>query len=351
MSDSEKKVLGYLIEKYAKDLVDSFNQLETNYKGVGIDINEFLPVPFDDLSTLVVSAYYYEEKQMIEINFLRGREAYFHFNIYDDSWRTKIFDNEFGDFHDFYSLANPILDPPYIERFGFGKLYSLEEFLKDRNNTMDIAYFMTSSFLATDRLSYSNTTPESRIKYLESLAFEFKGKIEDSNTSEKELDDFLSFNKEILNLTLELDEFISEPILKDILEKYGQDLKPDAVAFDAKENKWVIVDYKRSQKKILKNVGKVRTSFKSDVNDLQAQLLDYVEYFQEQEHRNYFKGKYGLDIEYPFAIGIIGVLEEELTKDFNRVTHNLPKWFSLYPYNYLLRSFVNHINRMKKIIL
>ncbi len=354
MEVSKSRLLGYVIEKYATDLLKSFETLKLNYKKVNIDINKFIPSPFDDPSTIVVNSFYYSKKDRIEINFEKGKKGRFNYSVIEgEIWKANLFNGKSGNVNEVYSLARvlPKLEPPYLETYGYGMFYSFEEFVKSNKNTIDVAHFMISTRLLFDRISEPNDTPETRLRKLESLALEFQMKLENPNTSEKDLDRFLGENKEILNVTLELNNFISEPTLKDRLQKYNQDLKPDAIAFNAKENKWVIIDYKKSQKSLLKNVGKVRTSFRSDIYDLKAQLWDYVEYFQENEHRGYFKEKYGHSINYPSAIGIIGLLDENHQRDFNRIMHDLPKWFTLYPYNYILNSFINYIDKVKKLTL
>ena len=84
--------------------------------------------------------------------------------------------------------------------------------------------------------------------------------------------------------------------LKNILNKYEHDLKPDLIAFDTLNKKWVVVDYKKAKHKIIKNLHKVRTGFKSDVSNLRNQLKDYLEYFEEEDHRKYVKKTYKIDI-------------------------------------------------------
>lgn len=64
-------------------------------------------------------------------------------------------------------------------------------------------------------------------------------------------------------------------------------------------------------------------------------VRDYVEYFEEKEGRTYFNQKYGEYIENPNSIGIIGVVDENEVKDFNRQEKTLPRWIEIIPYNYL----------------
>lgn len=354
MTYTKQKSLGFVIEQFTKDLIASFDQLKLNYKKINIDITKFIPSPFNDLSTLVVSSFYYSKKDRIEINFVKGKKGSFHYNVIEEEiWRANMFDNESGVINELYSLANvlPTLNPPYLEIYGYGMFYSFEEFVKTRKNTIDIAYFMLSSTLAFDRISEPGDRPETRIKKFESLALEFQMKLEDPATSEKELDDFLNDNPVILERTLEIDKFISEPILKNVIGKYPHDLKPDGMGYNAKQDQWAVIDYKLANKELLKNVGKVRTGLRADVGALQDQLRDYVEYFQENDHRKYFEQKYDVIVKHPYAIGIIGMLKQEHQSDLNRIIHDFPKWFNLYPYNNILKSFTRYIDHIRKIIL
>ena len=133
-------------------------------------------------------------------------------------------------------------------------------------------------------------------------------------------------------------------ILKNILGKYEHDLKPDLIAYDTLNKKWVIVDYKKAKRTIIKNLDRVRSGLRAEVYDLQNQLRDYVEYFDERDHRNYISEKYNLNINYPDSLGIIGNVAVEEQETFNKVIKDLPRWFNVMPYNYLYDSFCNYVN-------
>ena len=110
------------------------------------------------------------------------------------------------------------------------------------------------------------------------------------------------------------------------------------------QNSKFAFDKKRAKNNLIKNIDKVRTGFKVDVNDLENQLFDYLEYFEEKEHREYIEKEYKCNIKYPEAIGIIGNISMEEQDAFNRLMQNKPRWFSVMPYNYLYDSFCNYVN-------
>lgn len=107
------------------------------------------------------------------------------------------------------------------------------------------------------------------------------------------------------------------------------------------------MDYKKTKRNIIKNLNKVRTGLKAEVHDLKNQLLDYLEYFEEKDHREHILKKYNLDIHYPNGIGIIGNVDEKEQVAFNRLMHNEPKWFKVIPYNYLYDSFCRYVEKYK----
>ena len=182
------------------------------------------------------------------------------------------------------------------------------------------------------------------LEYLQKIKKECKIYFFNESTPELVIDKFLEENPVILERGLHLEKLNHQLTLKNILNKYEHDLKPDLIAFYTLNKKWVVVDYKKAKHKIIKNLHKVRTGFKSDVSNLRNQLKDYLEYFDEEDHRKYVKKTYKIDIKYPDAIGIIGHINSEEEEDFNRLIKDEPRWFRVMPYNYLYDSFCNYVD-------
>lgn len=167
---------------------------------------------------------------------------------------------------------------------------------------------------------------------------------------ELEIDKFIEENAIILERGLNLVKPKSQVVLKDVLGKYGQDLKPDVIAFNEHHKLWTIVDYKRNKRSILKNTDTVRTSFKSEVNDLKAQLRDYKEYFEEEAHRDFVAKTYNLTLKYPTTLGLIGQINDSEIDDFNRQMKDEPRWFNVMPYNYLYENFKRYVELADKTL-
>ena len=184
---------------------------------------------------------------------------------------------------------------------------------------------------------------------LKMIGNEFYKLIYDEKTKELEIDKFIEENPIILEKGLDIINPIHQVILSDILQEYGQDLKPDVIGFNKYTNGWSIIDYKRAKRSLVKNNREVRCSFRSEINDLEAQLRDYKEYFNESIKRKEFFNKYGVDIEYPDTIGIIGYIDKSEIKQFNRLILDKPKWFNIKTYNYLEEKFSDYIRDLISI--
>lgn len=178
---------------------------------------------------------------------------------------------------------------------------------------------------------------------------EFSRLINNNDTKELEIDKFIEKNPIILEKGLDIINPIHQVILRDILNEYGQDLKPDVIGLNKYTKNWNIIDYKRANKNLIKNNDKVRCSFKSEVNDLEAQLRDYKEYFDESLQREYFYNKYKVNIEYPETIGIIGFIAHGEECQFNRLISDKPRWFNVRTYKYLEEKFHNYIQDLMSL--
>ena len=251
----------------------------------------------------------------------------------------------------------------YMDPYNFGIISLQNTFLGDIENgiMIDLGFIINSSRLsnllenikefAIDFLNSNRDLDKYKdeydrqeyLKYLSKLKDECKIYFFNENTPELVIDKFLEKNPVILERGLHLEKLNHQLTLKNILNKYEHDLKPDLIAFDTLNKKWVVVDYKKAKRKIIKNLHKVRTGFKSDISNLRNQLKDYLEYFEEEDHRKYVKKTYKIDIKYPDAIGIIGHINFEEEEDFNRLIKDEPRWFRVMPYNYLYDSFCKYV--------
>ncbi|MFW6025793.1 MAG: hypothetical protein ACOCRX_05560 [Candidatus Woesearchaeota archaeon] len=221
----------------------------------------------------------------------------------------------------------------------FAIIMSYPIFLEKAENVNQFSENLLSSYVESYNEFGNQFGLHQEKNYCKNLLNKMKKYFFDEDIKEVKIDKFLQENPIILRRGLNIIEPMSQVILKDILDKYGQDLKPDLIGFNLNKQVWEIIDYKRAKKTILKNVKTVRSSFRAEVRNLEAQLRDYKEYFNEKDHREYFKKKYGYNIEYPRAVGIIGNVSKDEQKEFNRQIENLNNWLDIIPYNYLYNNF------------
>lgn len=343
------KQLGYDVEDFLNELIAAFKGLTETYKLINLDIEKYIPKPFNDLEHLVLDSIFYYEKEIFVINFYSKEQSSFHFNVeFDDVWQASIFEkNEKGKLNEIYSLASPINlvpKPPYLDVYGVGMAFTIEEFEKALIDVKNVAYYMLQSQLPFNKFSKAKND----IGYLESLALEFKMLLDTEGLLEKDVELFLNENSEILEYTLNLESVVIQPKLENILGIFPHDLQPDFVGFDAFKSRWIILDYKKHDKSLVKNLLKARTGFKSEVNDLENQLYEYRKYFEEEAHRKNFNNRYGAEIYRPYLIGLIGLIEQDEIPVFNELLERKLKWFDVYPYNLLLDGFIKEIDKIRK---
>jgi len=249
------------------------------------------------------------------------------------------------------SIDIPFVGPTMLE---YVLVMSYPVFLDRLKSARDLArdivmgYF---KYFQINGIMYSpSSTQASQYKqYLETIKLQMGQLFFNDNIYEREIDKFIENNPIILEHCLDLVLVIHQVELKDLVKKYGQNLKPDLIGYRQDKKQWAIVDYKRAKRTIIKNSGQVRTSFRAEVSDLQAQLKDYREYFQEHIQRQYCKETYGHDIEFPTTIGVIGRIAQTEIKDFNRLQEDLPRWIDIVPYNYMYDRFSRFIDTVNKL--
>lgn len=348
----KEKSLGYFTEYFVKRLIKSFYSLSKEYEKIGINLKEILPVPFNNLENMYVRVNYYKTTGRIEFSF-REDKGYFSYTFIEgDEYRAHLFEKDDDGRGVIYNHGEPRFDKKTnnytIQIVAFGMNFSFESFVYRLNNTDELALEVIKTYVGS-HLYYLEGGNENYLLYLRAIANDFLHLIMDRNTPELVIDNFLEKNSVILKEGLGLEKLVHQVILKNVIDEFPHDLKPDAIGYNIREKRWEIVDYKKTNKNILKNVDRTRTGLTSHVHTLRDQLKDYYTYFEEKTHRDFVKNKYAVDIRYPGTVGIIGVLEKNLENDFNRLLEDEPRWFKVVPYNYLYDNFVEYIKTVESI--
>ncbi len=348
--DSQTYILSKVVEKFCKDFLKEIEDLSNTLSKLGINnIKSSLPSPFrGEAKTKIVANYSFDKKQLFlmfnksendSFSFLpvRGNPIPFDIFIFEG---TGVGSSSFQDI----TLGDGI-GAINIE---FAFILSHAGFIYRLNNVREFTINFINAH--SDHYIYNKQhTNESYSSYLEHLKLQLSELFFDEKVPELAIDKFLENNPIVLKRGLQLENLNHQVVLKNLLNKYEHDLKPDLIAFNTLNKCWVIVDYKRAKRSIIKNLGKVRMGFTSDVNNLENQLLDYKEYFEEKEHREYVVKNYKLDIQLPSAIGIIGNVSIEEQIAFTRLMRNKPQWFSVIPYNYLYDNFCRYVEEVKEL--
>lgn len=115
----------------------------------------------------------------------------------------------------------------------------------------------------------------------------------------------LGYSKVYPHPTLELTD--------ELKERFGREvLIPDFLAQNLNGN-IDIFELKTPQESLVKN-KRGRSSFYAKINDYIGQVLQYSEYFEDQENRNFLKSKYELDIQKKVDVVIVAGLDKGLDK-------------------------------------
>lgn len=346
MSGNQISILGNLVFNFCNEFIGEVSSIIAILNRIGLkDIESSLPNTLKSKSNISITCYFSIDKKQMFISFNQDKNTKFEFvPIYGEPIPFNIFKIGLNETDTGMITFNNLtlqrgkakLNIEYgfaTTLSGFSEMASnVPEFTIDLiNANRDLYKYKDKG----DKLGYLN--------YLKELKQEMLIMFSNEDTPELTIDKFLEVHPVVLQRGLHLDQLQHQVILKNVLEKYEHDLKPDLIAYDTLNKKWVIVDYKKAKKNIIKNINKVRTGFKSSVNDLENQLNDYLEYFEEEEQRSYVRKTYKIDIKYPDAIGIIGNVNLEERDAFNRLMQNKPRWLNIMPYNYLYDGFCNYI--------
>lgn len=350
ITTSELNIISSLLTNFCMEYVNEVRQIIKKIEKINSkNVRGKLPSPFNKDTAILIEVAYSIDQTLILIKFsrIKGENNRCVFIPIEGS---PIPGNIFGfdnpqEFTGIMNLTNVTIGSFFIE---YGFLTSLKGLSNKVTDIRTFASDFINSYIDLSKYKKQNDKVGYSI-YLKEVKEEFLKLISDEKTPELTIDKFLENHPVILQRGLHLDKFMHQVIMKNLLGKYEHDLKPDLIAYDVLNNKWVVVDYKRAKNSLIKNIGKVRTGFKSEVNDLENQLFDYLEYFGEKEHRDYIEKEYKCNIKYPEGIGVIGNIKSEEQDEFNRLMQNKPRWFNIMPYNYLYDSFCRYIELVDDI--
>lgn len=158
-----------------------------------------------------------------------------------------------------------------------------------------------------------------------------------TNPGELAIDKFIELNSFILEYGLHVSNLHHQIILKSIEEDFEQNLKPDVIAWQNLEKRWVIIDYKKYDKKIVKKPWRARSGLMAEVRDLESQLRDYIDYFfRSKSQTDFITNEYGMNVIYPHGYGIIGGVQQNQNEEFLKAIYPLPNNIKIIPYNYLI---------------
>lgn len=366
------------IEVFSSDMVSNFKNYISVYKDLlKVNLENVLPNIFFE-SNISISAIYSVNKSHLMLVFKKSKFSSFQFksvkndviDSFDETgiWKNnnsrvafkiingsinlsecttkglKPFEFEGDNFIAYLNKFKMFLPNEEEIELEYALVMSLNKFYELNKNTKE---FVRELILTYDNIR--ENTKKNIIEECRQIQNKMKTYIYSNNTGELELDTFFKEHPIVLEICLGIVKPMSQVILKDVCDKYHQDLKPDLIAYNLDKKKWQIIDYKKANKSLLKNIGEVRCSFRDDINLLENQLRDYIEYFEEKEGRLYFEKKYGNYIENPTSIGIIGIINDNEIKDFNRQEKNLPRWIEIIPYNYLYEKFSRYIQTIENL--
>lgn len=340
------QIVHYLSRKFSSEFLAAAKNMKRVFEKADIYKEKLISQNLLSKFTKIKVIYSIDREQYF-FNFSQHNEDSFEFKVVEGNpLPLEVFN--FGEKSEDITVKNLVIETR-TERFEFGEGYLLShrEFMEAHQ---DPEKFLVKKIqFELEKIKYPTKSSQSDyISNLMAVEKKFKTLITSDDTSELVLDKFLEENPVILAKTLKLEKLQHQVVLEDIHGEIGQNLKPDLIAYNLLMKEWVIVDYKKAKRSIIKNTNKVRTTFKSEVGDLHAQLRDYRNYFSDREQRKAFKRRYGFDLESPDTYGIIGIVLEKEKKDFKKLIQDQVRWLNIIPYNFLLDDFSNYIMDLNK---
>lgn len=376
MENRKVTVTNKMLEKFVINFEKEMKITKKSLKDFDIFPQKFLPEAFS-INSLNMNAVYSHNRQQVLITFNKSNFRYYKtgwtadspFRIFDEDniWKhrytigvkaenvvanMKITGHvEFEvslESEEIYMDGLILRDPYYGSiKWEYIMVFSVNVFLDKLSNVREFVNDFVKIYWENHNAN-SNTDKETI--NLEEIKSTMEKLFFDELTPELVIDDFIKKNPVILEYALNLINPIHQSLLKNIHGSNPKDYKPDLIAFDQMNKVWSIVDYKRSKRNILRNPDKARTFFKSEVQELIAQLGDYKDYFDDELQRGYFEQTYGYKIFHPKTIGVIGRITGEQERDFNKLKQKLPTGFEIIPYNYIYEQYCRFIEFRKKVL-
>lgn len=378
MKLNKPMVTAKMLEEFSRNFILELNKLKESLNKFDMDLSKALPETFNGES-IAVEAVYSHDKKHILLMFKRSETFNFHWLLCNGdvfntlapygAWNNspaafsvrdstnidlKNFIIEGGKPFELYGNIDIIineleLNVPYrgLVKIDYAFVLSCEVFIQRFENLKQYV----DDFARAHWEYYIQDKPKDEFQQsYEEIKFEMERLFFDETILEQEIDDFISENHMILEQCLGLIKPIRQGDLKNVHGDNPKDFRPDLIAYDQNNHVWKIVDYKRAKRKIIRNEGKARAHFKAEITELEAQLHDYIEYFEDKEQRDYFLKKYGVSIEYPEAVGIIGNVNHSEVKEFNRIKGRRPRWLEIIPYNYLYERYCRFLDTVYKVM-
>lgn len=186
--------------------------------------------------------------------------------------------------------------------------------------TNDIKYFLDAELKLLEKKMYEYSGKEYVNK--RDIIDNFKRLLEDKNTSEKDIQNYLAINYEIL-LGKRYDDIRCEVEIVDQSESISQmHRRIDIAVHDRLDDDWHIYELKLPHKQgIIRTRGIV--SFSSEVNKAISQVLLYKELLSQSDIKKKLVDKYGLTLRHPKYYLLIGMQNENEWKKNTRLENRL----------------------------
>lgn len=347
-TEIETRLISQIVNHFCNELIREVRELRDALKEIGVEIDKMLEEPFSYDTPIRVFSYYSIDRDQYFIVFNKHFEDDFKFiSIFGNPIPVHVFDFR-GDNVDSRFIKLTLASQKQNFPIDYSFVFSQSNFSKWIKDIKGLAIEIIKRSIASFEYQKNNDRIQ-YVSYLDSIKEKLGELFFDESVAELTIDKFIEENPVIIEQGLSLSQLKHQVILKNVMGKYEHDLKPDVIAFDLREKCWVVVDYKKAKSTIIKNLQKVRTGFKSEVNNLESQLFDYVEYFDEEEHRCYVLKQYNISVDHPKGIGIIGNVNVNEEIAFNRLMKNKPRWFSVIPYNYLYDNFCRYVEMVRSL--
>lgn len=387
----ERDITKELIENYSNVFLEQFKDSSKFIEKYGgsegeVEKDNYLPEAFTGKNVSVTS-FYSTDREHVFITFAKSDHYKFSygemegnvFNVYDfknrwqknsmivikDSINVRLSNSILeGNPVDVYGDVEMIIDSlsirvPYptglVVKIEYALVFSKKVFLEKIKKAKNLANDLVltyMNFYNSNHMKLVSGSKEARdyIKNLDHLKLQMNDYFFSNNYTEPQIDKFIEKNPLIIEWGLGISKFHSQMELRDIHNRYKQNLKPDLIGFDPIEKTWKVVDYKLPGKRVVSGNGTVRASLTSSVHKLQAQLKRYREYFMDEIQRKDVNERYSINIgRFLPAIGVLGTVSEVEREDFTEMRQEIIGWMTLVSYDEIFNRVCSQIDLAKKI--